>query len=176
MADKPGHVIEIPDSLGRDVDRWKEGKGEAPPVEAFMSDASLDQVAAQTAQVARAVPAESLTPISKAQAAELTRFDGETMPLIPRTQRVIPPPFRRDRIEVSHHGRKWLPTLVEDVSIGDTVPGVGIVVKVERVRRLEPVKGWGGVVEGMKVILTGPSGTPVPFDLGERVQAHRLAD
>ncbi len=142
MPEKPGHIIEISDSLGRDVDRWKAGQGEAPPMEAFMSDAALDQVAAQTAQVARAVPAESLTPITPAQAAELTRFDGETMPVIPRTRRVIPPPFRRDRIEVSRHGRKWLPTLVENVSIGDTVPGVGVVAKVERWRRLEPVDGW----------------------------------
>lgn len=176
MADKPGHVIEISDSLGRDVDRWKDGKGEAPPIDAFMSDASLDQVQAQTAQVARAVPAESLTPISKAQAAELTRFDGERMPLIPRTQRVIPPPFRRDRIDISHHGRTWQRVSAEVVAVGDTVPGVGLVARTETVRRLEPVDGWGGVVESMKVILTGKSGTPAEFDLGEKVQAHRLAE
>jgi hypothetical protein len=176
MADKPGHIIEIPDSLGRDVDRWKEGKGEAPPIDAFMSDASLDQVAAQTAQVARAVPAESLTPITHAQAASLTRFDGDTMPLIPRTQRVIPPAFRRPSIEISHHGRAWERVNAEDVARGDTVPGVGLVVKAETVRRLQPVDGWGGVVESMKVILTGKSGTSVAFDLGEQVQAHRLAE
>ncbi len=176
MSDKPGHVIEIPDSLGRDVDRYREGKGEAPPIDAFMSDASLAQVEAQTAQAARAVPAEALTPITHAQAAELTRFDGETMPKIPRTQRVIPPPFRRDRIDISHHGRTWQRVNAEDVAAGDTVPGVGLVVKAETVRRLQPVAGYGGVVEGMKVILTGKSGTPVTFDLGEQVQAHRLAE
>jgi hypothetical protein len=176
LTDKPGHIIDIPDSLGRDVDRWKAGKGEAPPIDAFMSDQSLEQVASQTAQVARAVPASSLTPITKAQADGLTRFDGETMPLIPRTQRVLPDPFRRPSIEINHHGRQWLPTAVENVAAGDTVPGVGLVVKAETVRRLQPVDGWGGVVESMKVILTGKSGTPVVFDLGEQVQAHRLPD
>lgn len=176
MPEKPGHVIEIPDSLGRDVDRWKEGKGAAPPMEAFVSDASLAQVEAQTAQAARAVPAESLTAITKAQATELTRFDGQTMPMIPRTQRVIPAAFQRPRIDISHHGRTWQQVSAEDVAVGDTVPGVGLVVKAERTRRFEPVDGWDGVVESMKVILTGKSGTPVVFDLGERVHAHRLSE
>lgn len=176
MPDKPGHIIEIPDSLGRDVDRWKAGKGEAPPVEAFMSDTALSQVQAQTEQVARAVPAESLTPISKAQAAELTRFDGEHLPAIPRTQRVIPPPFRRPRIDISHHGRTWQRIAVEDVAEGDTVPGIGLVVRTETVRRFARVDGHPDVVEGMKVILTGKGGARVAFDLGERVLAHRLAE
>jgi len=176
LPDKPAHIIEIPDSLGKDVDRWKAGKGEAPPMEAFMSDAALEQVQAQTAQVARAVPAESLTPISHAQAAELTRFDGETMPLIPRTQRVIPPAFQRPRIDISHHGRTWQRVAVERVERGDTVPGVGTVAKMERLRRFQPVDGYDGVIQVMKVILTGTSGTRVEFDLGEQVQAHRLPD
>jgi hypothetical protein len=176
LPDRPDHIIEIPDSLGRDVDAFREGRGEAPPMEAFMSDASLEQVERQTAQAASAVPAESLTPISAAQAAEMTRFDGETMPNLPRTRRVIPPPFQRQRISITRHGRRWMPCLAEDVRPGDTVPGIGLVTARQVVRRHESVAGTSGVTVGMKVILTGKGGTSVSLDAHERVQAHRLAE
>jgi hypothetical protein len=176
LPDKPDHIIEIPDSLGRDVDAFREGRGEAPPMEAFMSDASLEQVERQTAQAAAAVPAESLTPISAARAAEMTRFDGETLPNLPRTRRVIPAPFQRQRISITRHGRRWMPCLAEDVRPGDTVPGVGLVTARQVVRRHESVAGASGVTVGMKVILTGKGGASVTLDAHERVQAHRLAE
>lgn len=176
MPDKPDHIIEIPDSLGRDVDAFREGRGPAPDMEAFMSDESLAMVERNTAQAASAVPAESLTPISTAQAAEMTRFDGETMPNLPRTRRVIPAPFQRQRISITHHGRRWMPCLAEDVRPGDTVPGIGLVTGRQVVRRHEPVAGVSGVTVGMKVILTGKGGNAVTLDAHERVQAHRLAE
>lgn len=176
MPERPDHILEIPDSLGRDVDAWREGRREAPDMEAFMSDRSLEMVEQQTAQAAAAVPAESLTAISPAQAAEMTRFDGETMPNLPRTRRVIPAPFARQRISITHHGRRWMPCAAGDVQVGDTVPGIGLVTARQVVRRTEAVAGTSGVTTGMKVILTGKGGTSVSLDVGERVQAHRLAE
>jgi len=176
LPDKPDHIIEIPESLGRDVDAWREGRRDAPDMEAFMSDESLAMVEQNTAQAAAAVPAESLTPISAAAAAEMTRFNGETLPNLPRTRRVIPAPFQRQRISITRHGRRWMPCAAEDVQVGDTVPGIGLVTGREVVRRHEPVAGVSGVTVGMKVILTGKGGITVPLDFGERVQAHRLAE
>src|SRR6202012_5730263 len=109
LPDKPGHIIEIPDSLGRDVDRFREGRGPAPDVEAFMSPEALEQVEVQTAAAAAPVHAEDLRPITRAEAAARTTFDGEHLPSgIPQLKRVIPAPYRRDRIEISHHGRVWV--------------------------------------------------------------------
>jgi len=178
VPDTPEHVIEIPESLGRDVDRFREGKGPAPPAEAFLSDASLAQIEARTTPAAAAppVPAEALVPISKAEAARRTMFDGQTLPSMPVTRRVKPAPFRRDRIEVSRHGRTWQYVAAEKVQAGDTVPGVGEVEHRQIVRRHETVAGRSDVAVGMKVILTGKGGNVLAFDLQEKVHAHRLAE
>jgi len=178
VPDKPAHVIEISDALGRDVDRFREGKGPAPPAEAFLSEGSLAQIEGQTTSAAAAppVPAEALVPISKAEAARRTTFDGQTLPNMPVTRRVKPPPFRRSRIEISHHGRTWQYVTAEKVQVGDTVPGVGEVTGRQIVRRYETVEGVPGVAVGMKVILTGKGGNVVPFELTDKVHAHRLAE
>lgn len=174
MPDRPAHIIEIPDSLGRDVDRWREGNGEAPPMEAFMSDASLEAVAAQTA--AAPVHAEDLVPISPAEAARRTTFDGQTLPNMPVTRRVIPPPFQRQRINISRHGRTWQPCRAEDVQLGDTVPDVGLVTGRRVVTRYAKVAGVPDVAVGRKVILTGKGGIERAFDPTELVRAHRRSE
>ena len=94
-------MLSIPDSLGRDLDKAAAGKIPAPPIEAFMSDAALEQVARNTAASGAPVHAEDLRPISAAEAAARTTFDGERLPSLPATRRVIPPPFRRDRSPVA---------------------------------------------------------------------------
>jgi hypothetical protein len=175
MPDKPAHIIEIPDSLGRDVDRYREGKGEAPPMDAFMSDESLAQVEAQTAAAATPVHAEDLVPISAGEAAERTTIRGETLPRMPTTRRVIPAPFRRPSIRITHHGRAWQPCRAEDVEVGDTVPDLGLVTDRQIVTRYATVAGVPDVAIGMKVILTGAGGIEQAFDLTEPVRAHRKA-
>ena len=173
MADKPAHVIEISDSLGRDVDKFREGRGEAPPMEAFMSDASLEQAERQTAAAAAPVHAEDLVPISRAEAARRTTFDGQTLPNMPTTRRVIPPPFRRPSISIAHHGRSWQPCRAEHVEVGDTVPDLGRVTSRQIVTRYETVAGIPDVAAGLKVILTGAGGIERSFDPAEQVRAHR---
>jgi hypothetical protein len=180
--DKPGHIIEIPDSLGRDVDAFYAGKRPAPPVEAFMSDAALEQVAEQTAAAAAPVYAEDLVPISKAEAARRTTFDGETLPKVPATRRVVPAPFRRPQVslvsvEGPTHGRGWTTCPVDKITEGDMVVDVGRVARdAETVIRYETVAGIPDVAVGMKVVLTGISGNRVPFEPGTRVRAFRLAE
>jgi hypothetical protein len=174
VADKPGHILEIPDSLGRDVDRAKEGKIAPPPMEAFMSDAALEQVEAQSTAAAAPVHAESLQPITQAEAGRRTTFGGETLPGLPSTRRVIPAPFRRPSINISHHGRTWQPCRAEEIVPGDTVPGVGVVASAEPVTRYEAVAGVPDVAIGVKVIITGISGISQAFDPAEQLQAHRL--
>lgn len=128
MADKPGHVLEIPESLGRDVDKAREGKIPAPPIEAFLSPGALEQAEKMTS--AEPVHAEDLVPISKAEAARRTTFDGEHLPAVPTTRRVIPPPFRRQRISIDHHGKTWQSVRADQVLEGDIVPDLGRVAEV----------------------------------------------
>lgn len=61
------------------------------------------------------VPLSSLTPAS---AVDIT--PGQ-FPAVPRRQRVIPAPFRRNRIDISHHGREWLAVSARTLRIGDLV-------------------------------------------------------
>ena len=69
--EKPAHILEIPDSLGRDVDAYREGRlKDAPPVDAFLSDTALQQ--AWDATRASPVHAEDLVPITGAEAARRT--------------------------------------------------------------------------------------------------------
>jgi hypothetical protein len=171
-------MLEIPDSLGRDVDAYREGKlKDVPPVEAFMSDAALEQVDRQTAVAAQPLHAEDLVPISKAEAARRTTFSGDSLPSMPATRRVIPPPFRRPRISIDHHGRSWTTCPVEAVRPGDMVVDVGrVACPPETVTAREAVAGVPDVATGMRVILTGVAGNQVPFSPGSRVRAFRLPE
>jgi hypothetical protein len=177
VPDRPSEIIEIPDSLGRDVDKARAGKLKHDlPVEAFMSGQAIEQVERQTAAAAAPVHAEDLKPISRAEADRRTTFDGEHLPRgIPSTRRVIPAPFRRPSINIDHHGKTWQLCRAELVEPGDTVPDVGVVASAEQVTRYETVAGVPDVAVGMKVILTGKGGVVRSFGLGEQVRAHRRA-
>jgi hypothetical protein len=175
VADKPEHILEIPDSLGRDVDRFREGKtGKAPDISAFMSDASLQQ--AWDAQRPGAVRQQDLVPISPAEAARRVTFDGEHLPSVPVQRRVLPAPFRRESFTLDRHGRAWTSCRADAVVPGDVVPDVGRVAVAETVTRYETVAGVSGVAVGMKTILTGVTGNRVAFDPGQLVRAFRLAE
>ena len=176
MTDKPAHIVEIPDSLGRDVDKARAGtlKGTLP-VEAFMSEGALAEVAASTAANAT-VRQEDLVPITKAEAARRTTFDGEHLPRVPATRRVIPAPFRRDRVSLDRHGRAWQSCRADSVAAGDVVPEVGRVAAVDFDIRYETVSGVPDVATGMKVILVGIDGARTALDPAQQVRAFRLAE
>ncbi len=172
MPDKPGHILEIPDSLGRDVDKAKAGKLKADlPVEAFMSDAALEQVTRQSQQRAEAVHAETMIPISRAEAAARTTFtrDGEQVPVVPAVRRVIPPPFRRPRIEAGQHGKTWQMAKASTLREGDIIPDIG---------RLELAEERTVYARREDVLAGTPWANPVTAGPGNTlpVQPHEVAD
>lgn len=128
MPDKPDHVLEIPASLGRDVDRAREGKAPPPPMEAFFSDQSLQEIANAAKAGAGPVHADRLYPITRGEASRRSRFDGETLPST-SVRRVIPAPFQRPRIVAGSHGKSWQVIPADQVAEGDIVPDVGLVVE-----------------------------------------------
>jgi hypothetical protein len=170
--DRPGHLLEIPDSLGRDVDRYNAGTGPAPPIEAFLPDEVLADVAGRSGPVRQ----EDMVPITAAEAANRVRFDGEHLPRAPRTARVLPAPFQRQRVDLTRHGRAWTQCRADEVAIGDVVPDVGRIALAEPVIRYETVAGVPDVAVGMKVILTGVAGNRVAFEPGETLRAFRLVE
>jgi hypothetical protein len=183
VSDKPAHVIEIPDSLGRDVDKARAGKLKGTlPVEAFMSEESVAQVAEQSAAASAPVHAGDLRAISPAEAARRSTFNGETLPGHPVPRRVIPEPFQRPRVSLVSvdgptHGRAWVSCPAEKITEGDMVVDIGRIARdAETVLRYETVAGVPDVAVGMKVILTGVSGNRVPFEPGTRVRAFRLVE
>jgi hypothetical protein len=173
MAEKPAHILEISDALGRDVDRFREGKTDkAPPIEAFMPDAVLEDVARNTGPVRQ----EDMVPITRAEAARRATFDGEHLPRVPTSRRVLPAPFQRQRVDLTRHGRAWTQCRADEVAVGDVVPDVGRIALTEPVIRYEMVAGVPDVAVGMKVILTGVAGNRVAFEPGETLRAFRLVE
>jgi hypothetical protein len=174
VTDKPAHILEIPDSLGRDVDKAREGKLKNPlPVEAFMSEGALQEVQDRSSAP---VHAEDLVPITKAEAARRTTFDGEHLPRVPANRRVLPAPFRRERVSLDRHGRAWQSCRADAVQAGDVVPEVGRVAGIDTDIRYETVAGIPDVATGMKVILVGIDGSRTALDPAQQVRAFRLAE
>lgn len=159
MADKPGHIVEISDALGRDVDKAREGKlKKALPIEAFMSQGALDELAARQRPKTEPVRADQLQAISPVEAARRRTFSGESLPEgIPQVRRVIPAPFRRPSATIgSNHGKTWRTLTADKIRTGDIVPDLGevSVVREEVVRR--------------------PKGEVLGFELRSRGGAGRL--
>lgn len=200
MPDKPGHILEIPDSLGRDVDRARDGKIAPPPIEAFLSDATLGEIERATRAKDELVPAESLRPITRGQAESRTTFDGQKLPAAPQMRRVRPAPFRRPRIEAGTHGKTWQWVTAEEVVLDDIVPDVGKVTDITEhvVRRtraevlgigpagpaaaapvIEKTFDMGDLTElvavGTVYVLTGMGGAVKAFRPGSPVQVFRKA-
>lgn len=175
MPDKPAHILEIPDSLGRDVDRAKSGSLKQDlPVEAFLSDSALEQVE-RANRPDKTVRQGDLVPISPAEAAARTTFDGEHMPRLPSLRRVIPEPFRRDRVDLTRHGRSWQTCRADAVEAGDMVVDVGRVMSTEAVIRYETVAGIPDVATGMSVVIKGAGGNELVLQPGDTVRAFRSA-
>jgi hypothetical protein len=184
--DKPGHVITIPESLGRDVDKAREGrlKGQLP-VEAFMSDAALAQVEAQSRAAATPVHAEQLIPISAAEGRRRRTFSGEGLPDFPQARRVIPPPFRRPSISAGRHGKTWGFIEAQSILNDDLIIGIGLVVAVEEkvvyATKAELGISLPGVDEdfeervaiGIAIVVTGKGGEVRAFRERDQVKVFR---
>lgn len=99
--------------------------GHDVPVEALSSERVLERLEDQARQRAAPVHAEDLVAVPKGHPVTQIRHDGVSVPKMPVTRRVIPRPFARPRIDISHHGRTWQRKPVEQVRPGDMVPDVG---------------------------------------------------
>jgi hypothetical protein len=144
-------------------------------MEAFISEPVLEEIARNT-DAAATVREQDMVPITKAEAASRITFDGEHLPRVPSTRRVLPAPFRRERISLDRHGRAWTQCRADEVAAGDVVPDVGKIAETEQVLRYETVAGVPDVAVGMKVILTGVAGNRAAFDPGHPLRAFRLAE
>jgi hypothetical protein len=172
MADKPGHVLEIPDSLGRDLDKAAAGKIPAPPIEAFMSDGALQAAEDATRASSAPVHAGDLTPVSAAEAARMATFDGQSLPRVTR-RRVIPAPYRRPRISGGRHGKTWQSVPADEVVPGDMTELAGKVADVRSVVRREEIAGRKDVAVGTDIIITGIGGVSAAVDVAARVRVFR---
>jgi hypothetical protein len=188
--DRPGGMLEISPALERDMDKAAAGKIPAPPIEAFMSDAALQDAQDATTAAAAPVHAENLRPISGAEAARRSTFDGTTLPGHGRQRRVIPAPFRRDRaVGAVHHGKEWVTVRAWQLEAGDIVPGTGLVTSVgtrNRYKTRGEVMGReelsfasrsdDPIAVGVDVILRGAGGVETILDSSSEVRAFRPPD
>ena len=176
MADndsKPGGTLEIPQSLANDLDKAAAGKIAPPPIEAFMSDAALEQIERNTAAAAEPVHAEDLRPISRAEAARRTTFDGAHLPSLPAPRRVIPAPFARARVTGGSHGKSWQNLRADQVRPGDIIPDIGKVTGAHEVIRRETVAGVAGVASRVEWVITGAGGVVRCYPPEARLRVFR---
>lgn len=172
--DRPGGLLEIPDSLGRDVDRFAQGKGEAPPVEAFLSDSTLAEIEKATQAAAAPLPASSLIPITAGEAAARRTQSGEQLPKMPAPRRVVPPPFQRPRISAGSHGKAWQGARADQVREGDIVPDVGLVIYADEKVLYDEVAGVRTAVS-TRVVLAGKGGVVRVYHPSLLLQVFREA-
>jgi hypothetical protein len=172
--DKPGGMLEIPASLGRDLDKAAQGKIPPPPLEAFLSDSALEAAERATAAASEPVHAEDLKPLSKAEAARRTTFSGHSLPPVPSTRKVIPAPFRRPAVTGGRHGKAWQPVRAGQVVPGDIVPDLGRVVRAEE-RVVREVVAGTEAATAVEVVLTGAGGVTRAFRPDEPVRVFRAA-
>jgi hypothetical protein len=170
--DRPGGILEIPASLGRDLDKAAAGKIAPPPVEAFMSDSALEAAEKAARAASGPVHAEDLRPISRAEAAARTTFDGHSLPDVPAPRRVIPAPFRRPQVTGGSHGKTWQPVRADQVRPGDIIPDLGRVTRVDEHGIYEDIGGHDALT-GIEVVLTGAGGVVRVLDCADQVRAFR---
>lgn len=154
----------IPDRVAEHIDA-----GRDVPVEALVSEQALEKFEDHVRSQAGPVHAEDLIPVGRGDPRiQGPSFgNGEVLPSVPKMRRVIPAPFRRPRIAISHHGKTWQVKLAAQVLPGDILPDVGKVALVRQVTRYVPRSELTGeeagsfdglVAVGVDAVLTGISG------------------
>lgn len=127
MPDEGQSFLNIPDSLGRDIDS---GKAANRDITDFLPDSMSQQLLDMSSP--GPVHAENLIPISAQQGAGLRTIDpaSGSLPKMPATRRVIPAPYKRDRAVGGSHGKAWMLTTAEKIAPGDIVTDVGLITRV----------------------------------------------
>ncbi len=175
-SDRPGGIIEIPESLSRDMEKAEQGKIAPPPIEAFLSDDTVQQIEAAAAVNTQPLQADSLRPITRREANARTTFNGDTLQNMPAPRRVIPPPFRRPRIDAGSHGKSWTNVRAEQVVPGDIIPEIGLVTGSHEVIRRETVAGVVGVAARIEWVVHGAGGVTRSFAPESQLTVFRKAE
>lgn len=161
--DRPGGILEIPASLSRDIEKAEQGKCAPPPVEAFLSDEVNSEIEAATRVADQPIHADTLRPITRAEANRRTTLDGKTLQNMPAPRRVIPPPFQRQRVVGGSHGKSWQTMRAEQVKPGDIIPDIGLVTDAHEVLRRETIAGRVGVASRVEWVVRGAGGAVAVF-------------
>lgn len=163
--------LPISDAMGRDIDK---GIANGRDIADFLPDA----VAQEMLDMSRPGPvhAENLIPISPDHAREMRTQKGDTLPKMPATRRVIPAPYRRDRITGGRHGKSWQEVPPSAIQPGDIITDIGLVVIVGTAIRYESVADnvpegtelamWrpeDKVAMSMDVVVTGAGGRAISY-------------
>jgi hypothetical protein len=148
-------------------------KGIDVPIEAMVSGAAMEHLEDRLNASKAPIHYEDLTPVMKGDPRiQPPRLNGVDLPKVPQMRRVIPPPFQRPRLDISHTTRKWTRTRADQVQCDDIVVDIGKVMDVahrtEHKLRSELLPaGTGGpdtmVAVGDLVILTGMGGIRKAF-------------
>lgn len=166
----PG-FLPISDAMARDLDN---GRADNRALDDFLPDSVLQELHDSQQANSSPVHGEDLIPISKAEAARRTTFDGESLPTtLPKTRRVIPAPYRRDRVVGGKHGKKWHELTAEQIRRGDIVTDIGLVTWVGSRMRYETVEGVENVAVGADIEVWGGDNNRRQYDAKETVRVFR---
>jgi hypothetical protein len=166
VADEGQKYLPISDAMGRDIDAGRMGDRD-------ITDFLPDSVAQEMWDQSRPGPvhAENLVPISREEAARRTMLEHDgRLPKMPAPRRVIPAPFKRDRITGGRHGKEWRALAAAGIRTGDIITGIGLVTDAEE-RVVYATRA--SVAEGtaqMHRLIAGPGGRlPQGHDPGDLV-------
>lgn len=169
----PNGVPIIPDKV---ADKISQGKRNFS-IEEVVGEKAVEAIAAGNAQRGAPIHAEALRPMSREEARQRTTFDGQSLPNLPTTRRVIPAPFKRPVINLQVPGaprKEWRYIRADELAEGDIVPGVGKVVEVGSHIDRRTVAGVEGVAVNTFVFAVGQGGQVGVYEPHEQVRAFRF--
>jgi hypothetical protein len=166
-------MLEISPAVARDMEKAKEGKIPAPPIEAFMSDDMASKIESASKLPTQPVHAETLRPITRGEANRRTTITGNTLPSMPAPRRVIPAPFQRPTVNGGTHGKSWQNVRAGQVAAGDIIPEVGLVFSTHELLERETVAEVDGVPTRVSIVVTSISGDRHKFAPEHQLRVFR---
>lgn len=157
------------------MEKAKEGKIPAPPIEAFMSDDMVSQIETASKLPTQPVHAETLRPITRGEANRRTTISGDTLPSMPAPRRVIPAPFQRPSVRGGTHGKTWQNVRADQVVPGDIIPEIGLVIHTHELLERETVAEVDEVPTRVVFVITSLSGDRHKFIPEHQLRVFRKA-
>lgn len=183
MADEGKGILNLTPGMTKDLDS---GKAKDRDITDFLPDSMAQELYDQSHP--GPVHAENLIPITPAEGAKMRQITPGSLPKMPATRRVIPAPYKRDRVVGGSHGKAWTLVRGEQVREGDIITGVGLVTNVEvgvvydDISRhhnhlvdvvVEGCPGCFPVATATEYTVTGAGGNVVTYVAGAEVKVFR---